>query len=125
MRIVWATSSAAVFFLGETEAYLQGEVVKGTWIGFRKWLTGETVSRPTSPGSTGVEDIWLEAGKESKSNLGVSYTHDPQTLAVRRGEGCPDSERRISWSMLAVVYSTSVSCERELIRLFILGFARL
>ena len=34
MRSVWATSSAAVFFLGETEAYLQGEVVQGTWLGF-------------------------------------------------------------------------------------------
>jgi hypothetical protein len=81
MRSVWATSSAAVFFLGETEAYLQGEVVKGTWVGFKKWLTGETASRPTSSESTDAEDIWLEAGKEFKSNTGVSYTHDPQTLA--------------------------------------------
>lgn len=83
MRSVWATSSAAVFFLGETEAYLQGEVVKGTWIGFKNWLTSETTSRPTSSRSPDEEeeDIWLQAGKEPTTHASVSYTHDPQTLA--------------------------------------------
>lgn len=82
MRSVWATSSAAVFFLSETEAYLQGEVVEGTWDGFKKWLTGEG-SRPTSSkGSVGDEDdIWLQAGRDSTPPIGNSYTHDPQTLA--------------------------------------------
>ncbi|KAK2624438.1 hypothetical protein QTJ16_006388 [Diplocarpon rosae] len=80
MRSVWATSSAAVFFLGETEAYLQGEVVQGTWLGFKKWLTGET-SRPTSKSSVNEEeDIWLQAGREPKMQT-TSHTHDPQTLA--------------------------------------------
>lgn len=82
MRSVWATSSAAVFFLGETQAYLQGEVVKGTWIGFKNWLMGETSSRPTSSKAQDddEEDIWLQAGREPKAHTG-SYTHDPQTLA--------------------------------------------
>jgi hypothetical protein len=83
MRGVWATSSAAVFFLGETQAYLQGEVVKGTWDGFKSWLTDESVSRPTSSKSApeDKEDIWLQAGRESTTQRGVNYTHDPQTLA--------------------------------------------
>ena len=86
MRSVWATSSAAVFFLGETEAYLQGEVVKGTWDGFRNWLTGETTSRPTTASKKeneeDDEDIWLKAGRESAiQTTGISHTHDPQTLA--------------------------------------------
>ncbi|OWP00416.1 Spc97/Spc98 family protein [Marssonina coronariae] len=80
MRSVWATSSAAVFFLGETEAYLQGEVVQGTWLGFMKWLKGEG-SRPTSKSSLNEEeDIWLQAGREPKMQT-TSHTHDPQTLA--------------------------------------------
>lgn len=40
MRSAWTTASAAVFFLGETEAYLQTEVVAGLWDGFYAWLTG-------------------------------------------------------------------------------------
>jgi len=84
MRSVWATSSAAVFFLGETEAYLQGEVVKGTWGGFMHWLTGETTSRPTTANgseSDDEEEIWLQAGKEPAPLTSSSHTHDPQTLA--------------------------------------------
>ncbi|KAE9371254.1 Spc97/Spc98 family protein-like protein [Stipitochalara longipes BDJ] len=81
MRRVWATSSAAVFFLGETEAYLQGEVVQGTWLGFKNWLGGETRSRPTSSKSLADEDedIWLKVGREPTTT--VTHTHDPQSLA--------------------------------------------
>ena len=82
MRSVWATSSAAVFFLGETEAYLQGEVVQGTWLGFKSWLTGENLSTPTtSEAQDDEEDLWLQAGKEPTAPASTSYTHDPQTLA--------------------------------------------
>jgi hypothetical protein len=80
MRSVWATSSAAVFFLGETEAYLQGEVVQGTWLGYKNWLIGETESRPTSSKSiVDDEDIWLKAGREPSTS--ITHTHDPQSLA--------------------------------------------
>ncbi|TQV92653.1 Spc97/Spc98 family protein [Cordyceps javanica] len=41
LRGTWTTASAAIFFLGETEAYFQTEVVAGLWRGFRAWLTGE------------------------------------------------------------------------------------
>ncbi|CZR64779.1 related to gamma-tubulin complex component GCP4 [Phialocephala subalpina] len=82
MRSVWATSSAAVFFLGETEAYLQGEVVQGTWSGFKNWITGETASRPTSSKSNAEDedDIWLQAGREHTVKT-PTHTHDPQSLA--------------------------------------------
>ncbi|KUJ16532.1 uncharacterized protein LY89DRAFT_617796 [Mollisia scopiformis] len=83
MRSVWATNSAAVFFLGETEAYLQGEVVQGTWLGFKNWITGDVASRPTSSKSQPIEDeddIWLQAGKEPIAQS-PTYTHDPQSLA--------------------------------------------
>ncbi|KAL5325675.1 hypothetical protein ACEPPN_006804 [Leptodophora sp. 'Broadleaf-Isolate-01'] len=85
MRTVWATSSAAVFFLGETEAYLQGEVVQGTWVGFKKWLAGEP-SRPNTSNGTvdddnDDDDIWLQAAREPMPQSTSTYTHDPQTLA--------------------------------------------
>ncbi|EJT78070.1 Spc97/Spc98 family protein [Gaeumannomyces tritici R3-111a-1] len=47
MRSVWATCSAVIFFLAETEAYLQNEVVAGLWDGFQQWLlTGDDQARP-------------------------------------------------------------------------------
>ena len=82
MRGVWATSSAAVFFLGETEAYLQGEVVMGLWKGFQKWLNGRWSTRPSSSESQiDDEDIWLQAGKEPTMHATAPNTHDPQTMA--------------------------------------------
>lgn len=41
LRGTWTTASAAIFFLGETEAYFQTQVVAGLWRGFQAWLTGE------------------------------------------------------------------------------------
>ncbi|KAK4683212.1 hypothetical protein QC764_123130 [Podospora pseudoanserina] len=49
LRSAWATASAAIFFLGETEAYLQTEVVAGLSDGFHRWLTtGEDDYHPQS-----------------------------------------------------------------------------
>lgn len=83
MRSVWATSSAAVFFLGETEAYLQGEVVVGSWNDFKRWINGDEDRPPTSKSADeDDEDIWLQAAQESaQTRTGTSHTHDPQTLA--------------------------------------------
>jgi hypothetical protein len=84
MRGVWATSSAAVFFLSETEAYLQGEVVTGTWEGFKKWLRGDSPQPATSNKDHNEEedDIWLQTAREStRSQTRIRQTHDPQTLA--------------------------------------------
>ncbi|KAG9244684.1 gamma-tubulin complex component protein [Calycina marina] len=81
MRSVWATSSAAVFFLGETEAYLQGEVVVGMWNGFKSWINGDETRLTSSKSSEqdADEDIWLQAAEASAPQ--VLRTHDPQTLA--------------------------------------------
>ncbi|KAM3065738.1 hypothetical protein ACMFMG_010036 [Clarireedia jacksonii] len=77
MRSVWATSSAAVFFLGETEAYLQGEVVQGTWSGFKTWLTRDIQA---SEAREMEEDIWLKEANHAQTPES-SHNHDPQTLA--------------------------------------------
>lgn len=88
MRSVWATGSAALFFLAETEAYLQGEVVKGTWEGLQAWLNG-TMVRPTSPKGRrqAGDDFWMSAAElpsiaSPSAKIGSkSNSHDPQTLA--------------------------------------------
>ncbi|CCE33579.1 uncharacterized protein CPUR_07505 [Claviceps purpurea 20.1] len=38
LRSSWTTASAAIFFLGETEAYFQTEIVAGLWDHFHTWL---------------------------------------------------------------------------------------
>ncbi len=82
LRSVWATSSAALFLLGETESYFQGEIVKGTWSGFQRWLNG-TSSRPTTAVSEKQEDVWATAGTPSMSTAKsiAQPSYDPQTLA--------------------------------------------
>ncbi|KAK4155409.1 Spc98 family-domain-containing protein [Chaetomidium leptoderma] len=108
LRNAWATASAAIFFLGETEGYLQTEVVAGLSDGFHRWLTtGEdeqrhdddtskqppsTTPRPRdghdTPAADDDDDIWL-AESTSSSTPAPSESqdqthphHDPQTLAT-------------------------------------------
>ncbi|KAI5868594.1 Spc97/Spc98 family protein [Durotheca rogersii] len=111
MRSVWSTSSAAIFFLAETEAYLQVEVVEGLWDDFHAWLTtgrrehARQHSRPpstygTRPGtdassSSDDDDDDDDGNKDgartktasqpegSRAEDGVPHHHhDPQTLAI-------------------------------------------
>lgn len=103
MRCAWVTCSAAVFFLAETEAYMQAEVVSGLWDDFHSWLTrGGSAPSPERPGtprehktpsrSQGAdevdadgEDIWLGESppKISRSpNLTATTPRDPESLAT-------------------------------------------
>ncbi|KAI0152310.1 Spc97/Spc98 family protein [Hypoxylon sp. NC0597] len=99
MRSVWSTSSAAIFFLAETEAYLQVEVVAGLWDDFYGWLTGRRentgqYNAPSSysnlPGNTNnapVGDDLYTTSHPSKSGEDQTIDpspphHDPQTLAT-------------------------------------------
>jgi hypothetical protein len=106
MRSVWTSSSAAIFFLAETEAYLQVEVVEGLWEGFYSWLTASTLplkhdsgKLPTSSethtpnisgGSGGDGAAREQASQASHAPISspefdigsrVSH-HDPQTLSI-------------------------------------------
>ncbi|KAB5532559.1 gamma-tubulin complex component protein [Coniochaeta sp. 2T2.1] len=99
LRSTWATCSAAIFFLAETEAYLQTEVVAGLWEGFQRWLTTGSNDEPQqqridnkSPvdaaveGNPDDEDIWLEdASRTSQDPDSTTDSHqqtqDPQSLA--------------------------------------------
>ncbi|KAI0204848.1 Spc97/Spc98 family protein [Astrocystis sublimbata] len=93
MRSTWSTSSAAIFFLGETEAYLQVEVVEGLWSHFHSWVTG--THQPSrgeySRCETSHSVFPAKANKTSNSTPGSSsntedaqekHHHDPQTLST-------------------------------------------
>ncbi|KAK8128252.1 Spc97/Spc98 family protein [Apiospora sp. TS-2023a] len=99
MRSTWTTSSAAIFFLAETEAYLQVEIVEGLWAHFEGWLVGRETpgSRPPTRPSTshqqpdvGDDDLWLEDGQTTRPasrqypqpGLNSAAHRDPQTLSV-------------------------------------------
>lgn len=105
MRSSWTTASAAIFFLGETEAYLQMEIVKGLWDGFHSWLTaheGKDVrcgANTPAPKPTREEDeadddngddadgddLWLREETTRKPSWTKTTTkppHDPQTLST-------------------------------------------
>ncbi|CRK23444.1 hypothetical protein BN1708_013680 [Verticillium longisporum] len=105
MRSTWVTASAAIFFLAETEAYLQTEVVAGLWDGFHQWLTSSeakhgdisagqapSASRAAAPGnySDEDEDIWLmpstasspSSPSQQQQQKQQQQQHDPQSLAT-------------------------------------------
>ncbi|CCC06721.1 hypothetical protein SMACR_00748 [Sordaria macrospora] len=69
LRTAWATASAAIFFLGETEAYFQGEVVEGLTEGFEDWLHGGSCNRTSDEKKKDGTD-----GRRSRASTGKSLT---------------------------------------------------
>ena len=111
LRNAWATARAAIFFLSETESYLQSEVVAGLWEGFQKWLVtgldeqrqderaqprwgpGVSSSHPEAARAAGDDDddgddIWLAEATSRPDAAAAAPSaperppHDPQTLAA-------------------------------------------
>ena len=99
MRGPWSTSSAAIFFLAETEAYLQVEVVEGLWDHFLAWVLRKPDTaqrhRPVSrashsaPSTTTARDgdVVDDASEQQEPPTGNNggqeqKQHDPQTLAA-------------------------------------------
>ncbi|KAI1377535.1 Spc97/Spc98 family protein [Hypoxylon crocopeplum] len=97
-RSAWSTSSAAIFFLAETEAYLQVEVVEGLWDDFHGWLTGKQeqkgqhrvrsssyTDRPSDnndPLEPELEADDAQSSKDTQTQPSPPQHHDPQTLAT-------------------------------------------
>ncbi|KJZ72988.1 hypothetical protein HIM_07560 [Hirsutella minnesotensis 3608] len=100
LRSSWTTASAAIFFIGETEAYLQTEVIAGLWETFSAWLIGDNVrqnnndvldseAREQSPVDGGpsnqFEDLFIpEHHFNSRPPAAAqprSPVHDPQSLS--------------------------------------------
>ncbi|PHH59797.1 hypothetical protein CDD81_2564 [Ophiocordyceps australis] len=94
MRDTWTTASAAIFLLGETEAYLQTEVVRGMWKSFYKWLTGCQGQTETSNGRRRRTATSDDAAGPDGDGSGESHghgdlankpQHDVQALAAAHG----------------------------------------
>ncbi|EQL02323.1 Spc97/Spc98 family protein [Ophiocordyceps sinensis CO18] len=91
LRSSWTTASAAIFFLGETEGYLQTEVVAGMWETFSSWLTGHDARHdrrgdgpaPTSGQVDEDDDLFLPDEASNRGRMAdAPPTHDPQTLST-------------------------------------------
>ncbi|OQO09319.1 hypothetical protein B0A48_04717 [Cryoendolithus antarcticus] len=71
-RRTWATSSAAIFLLSETAAFLEGEIIRCSWDQFTSW-----VGQP--PTSEQSDDSGIEADEEVSSS---AAQRDPETIAA-------------------------------------------
>ncbi|KAF2129583.1 Spc98 family protein [Dothidotthia symphoricarpi CBS 119687] len=82
MRRIWATCSAAIFFLAEGEAYFQGEVVQESFKHFLSWVSGprrslvegSRIASPTFPTTPGF--------RKSSTEGDIEQQHDPEVLAL-------------------------------------------
>ncbi|KAJ4351765.1 uncharacterized protein N0V89_007108 [Didymosphaeria variabile] len=78
LRKVWATCAAAIFFLSEGEAYLQGEVVRESFQHFLHWVE--------NPGTeSGLEPKMSSGSTPSQvhdSQAQKSEQHDPEALSL-------------------------------------------
>ncbi|KAI0150464.1 Spc97/Spc98 family protein [Xylariaceae sp. FL1272] len=74
-RSSWSTCSAALFFLAETESYLQVEVVEGLSSNFHEWLTGHR----DSARKDSVND---QLTTENETGQNVRPNRDPQSLST-------------------------------------------
>ncbi|TWU75841.1 hypothetical protein ED733_005117 [Metarhizium rileyi] len=70
LRGTWTTASAAIFFLAETEAYFQTEIVKPLWDNFHAWLIPPQ-PQPQTP-----------SPEHSSHAPPAQHPHDPQTLST-------------------------------------------
>lgn len=83
MRGPWSTSSAAIFFLAETESYLQVEVVEGLWEHFHTWVSsaGGQDESPSSSSSSPNNTTTPVPPTTTTTTSTPQQQHDPQTLA--------------------------------------------
>lgn len=81
MRNVWATCRAAIFFLAESGAYFQGEVVQESFKVFLDWVKGpkklrSMETRPTTPDRPSTREA-----EEGSLDSDALQQHDPEALA--------------------------------------------
>ncbi|KAL1591417.1 hypothetical protein SLS60_012030 [Paraconiothyrium brasiliense] len=78
LRKVWATCAAAIFFLSEGEAYLQGEVVRESFQHFLHWVENSGTKSELEPRiSSGSTRSQIRDPQGQKSEQ-----HDPEALSL-------------------------------------------
>jgi hypothetical protein len=106
MRSVWVTCSAAAFFLAETGAYLQTEVVGGLWDGFHSWI-GADISTRGDNGKVPAEPQETEAAKGGQSRK------DPEDGDVVDDDGDDDDDIWLSTAEPKQGATTSTSSQAK------------
>ncbi|KAJ8118357.1 hypothetical protein OPT61_g625 [Boeremia exigua] len=81
MRNIWATCRAAIFFLAESEAYFQGEVVQESFKAFLNWVQGPKRLQPSETRPTTPDRPPTQGTNEATFDGGVQQQHDPEALA--------------------------------------------
>ncbi|KAL5428540.1 hypothetical protein PMIN04_000686 [Paraphaeosphaeria minitans] len=78
LRKVWATCAAAIFFLSEGEAYLQGEVVRESFKHFVRWVEHPGIESQLEPQlSSGFKSSQIPGPPERRPEQ-----HDPEALSL-------------------------------------------
>lgn len=93
MRSSWTTASAAIFFLAETEAYLQTEVVAGLWEGFSAWMTGSGGRNEWRDGRSGMETSAARpTSRQADGNYAADNVDDGDKSAKPASRPSPDHQ---------------------------------
>ncbi|OCK82386.1 Spc98 family protein [Lepidopterella palustris CBS 459.81] len=87
MRKVWATCGAAIFFLSESGAYFEGEVVQESWKHFREWI----IRPEQKPNSAGQAQSSASVGDRPSSAASRGFHSDSPAVNFRRSVA--ESER--------------------------------
>lgn len=93
LRSSWTTASAAIFFLGETEAYFQNEIVARLWENFHNWLLPPKRPRPrprphphrsghATPPPAHAKPPTPDPTSTCTPTPMATHSHDPQTLST-------------------------------------------
>ncbi|KAL1652984.1 hypothetical protein SLS61_004605 [Didymella pomorum] len=81
MRNIWATCRAAIFFLAESEAYFQGEVVQESFKSFLDWVQGPKEHQPSETRPTTPDRPPRRGADQIRAEDELQQQHDPEALA--------------------------------------------
>lgn len=81
MRTIWATCAAAVFFLAESEAYFQGNVVQESFHHFLTWINGAGDASPHDGLPAPVHFSSTSEYHNPTIEKDATKQHDPEALA--------------------------------------------
>ncbi|KAF2458852.1 Spc98 family-domain-containing protein [Lineolata rhizophorae] len=111
MRKVWATCSAAVFFLAEAGAYFEGEVILESWRHFHEWLVGPSNERPGSRAALRQQGDRSASGTPQPPDMSTLSMHSPGVVrqSFASSQHQPDSGVPLDPESLAAAHKRFLS----------------
>lgn len=86
MRRTWVTANAALFFLAETESYLQAEVVTTLWNEFHDWIIAHERIRQRWHSQAIVANIAAAHGKHDRKTSDIWRSQSTSALRIAASE---------------------------------------